>query len=244
MYHEPFEAARETVGRYTVRVVADDHTRDWDDVLCDQPVAVVAPTYRHGWSMAVQHDNSTRLTETAMHAAWILDRNGMADMLDLLSVRYEESTTPTGRLHIKADIWDWKGRTFRDEASAAACIFAHETGQELAAVRWFECDTRSDTFAVFWHADEYAEYAGTVDAKPHKGEIQDFIDGNVWGFIVGDDEDDHLESCWGFIGGSTYAMEEGRDVAEHLEAEARNADAEAYAEAMLIERPDLAPCYL
>lgn len=39
-------------------------------------------------------------------------------------------------------------------------------------------------------------------------EYDDYLTGNVYGFIVSDDEE-HVDSCWGFFGDSEYAMEEG-----------------------------------
>ena len=242
-----YEAHRETVGRYTVRVIADDHHPGWEDALCDEPVVLACPEYRYGRNMAVQHDNSKRLTERALHAAWLFDRNsgttGLADLCDVLDVRFEDHRTPTGRLHIKADIWDWKGRTFRDDARAAATIFEHETGLRLADVRFETFDTRSDTYLLAWYQPELDEYAGVTGAKAPGETVRAYLDGDVWGFIVGDAEDDHRESVWGFIGDSEYALEEGRSEAQAMEARARRRDAEAYAEAMLEARPDLAPCY-
>ena len=51
-----------------------------------------------------------------------------------------------------------------------------------------------------------------------KGEIETwsaYITGEVFGFIVSDDEDDHIESCWGFYN-ADEALSEGKSVAEYL----------------------------
>lgn len=47
--------------------------------------------------------------------------------------------------------------------------------------------------------------------------------GEVFGYIIGDDDDDHKESCWGFIGGdgisdegSEYCMREARSVVDSM----------------------------
>lgn len=41
----------------------------------------------------------------------------------------------------------------------------------------------------------------------------DWANGNVWGYVIEDEEGEHLDSCWGFIGDSDekYLMEQARE---------------------------------
>ncbi len=43
--------------------------------------------------------------------------------------------------------------------------------------------------------------------------------GEVYGYVVTDDQGEEVDSCWGFVGEDSYAMEEGRAIAMHLEAQ-------------------------
>lgn len=52
----------------------------------------------------------------------------------------------------------------------------------------------------------------------------DFLRGNVAGYVIGDEKDDHLDSCWGFYpdaegDGWDYLREEARSIAECFRAE-------------------------
>ena len=61
------------------------------------------------------------------------------------------------------------------------------------------------------------------------GEVKDYdnyLTGNVYGYMVEEEEENCVESCWGFNGESKYALEEGisaakaiirNDIKEHLE---------------------------
>lgn len=40
--------------------------------------------------------------------------------------------------------------------------------------------------------------------------LDDWLRGNVWSFVVENDQGDHIDSCWGFIGESDYCLEEGK----------------------------------
>lgn len=41
--------------------------------------------------------------------------------------------------------------------------------------------------------------------------------GEIYGWIVEDEDGETLESCWGYIGESDYALQEGLDTAEGIE---------------------------
>jgi hypothetical protein len=43
----------------------------------------------------------------------------------------------------------------------------------------------------------------------------DFLTGNVWGFVVEDENGNTVDSCWGFVGDVDYAFQQGREAAEY-----------------------------
>jgi len=46
-------------------------------------------------------------------------------------------------------------------------------------------------------------------------EYDDYLTGQVFGYIVEDEEGDELESCWGFYGELDYVRQEAKSAAEH-----------------------------
>lgn len=45
--------------------------------------------------------------------------------------------------------------------------------------------------------------------------LNQWLEGDVWGYVISSEDDDHVESCWGFFG-TDDAMSEGRAAAEWL----------------------------
>lgn len=69
-----------------------------------------------------------------------------------------------------------------------------------------------------------------------------WANGQVYGFIVEDEEGEHLDSCWGFIepnGADGYVLEAGRESLAYLAAEREAAQAAEFAAAAVAARPDL-----
>lgn len=58
-----------------------------------------------------------------------------------------------------------------------------------------------------------------------RGEVStydDYLTGNVWGFVVEDEDGECVDSCWGFVGDVDYAFAEGKSAAEYyLASEAK-----------------------
>ena len=55
--------------------------------------------------------------------------------------------------------------------------------------------------------------------KALRQEVQaydDFLTGNVWGYVVEDIDGEHIDSCWGFYGNPDYALVEARSHIDHL----------------------------
>lgn len=68
-----------------------------------------------------------------------------------------------------------------------------------------------------------------------------WANGDVWGYVVEDEDGEHLDSCWGFIGDSDdeYMMGEARQAFEYHKREVAKAKAETFAEEVAESRPDL-----
>ena len=69
-----------------------------------------------------------------------------------------------------------------------------------------------------------------------------WANGQVYGFIVEDEDGEHLDSCWGFIepdGADGYVLEAGRDSLAHLAAEREKEQAAEFASSAESSRPDL-----
>lgn len=60
-----------------------------------------------------------------------------------------------------------------------------------------------------------------------------WLEGDVTGFIVEDEEGEHLDSCWGFIGDQDYCLAQGKESAEHI-LQARS-EAEKFARSTFAE---------
>ena len=45
-------------------------------------------------------------------------------------------------------------------------------------------------------------------------ELDQYLTGEVYGYVIENDEDDHAESCWGYYG-QEYCIESGREAAEY-----------------------------
>ncbi len=73
---------------------------------------------------------------------------------------------------------------------------------------------------------EYHSEAWALEAL--RGELaqwRQYLEGDVYGYVVTDERGEHLDSCWGFYG-FEYAVEEGRSMlAWHVEGRARKSAA-------------------
>lgn len=65
-------------------------------------------------------------------------------------------------------------------------------------------------------------------------EYDDYLNGNVWGYIISDESEENLESCWGFLGDYKYCLEEARSTADYL-AKEKEAELELYDKRMMGE---------
>lgn len=112
----------------------------------------------------------------------------------------------------------------------------------------FDCawDSGQVGFQYMTHAKIKEEFGGktinkTNTAKAIKlmdGELEtydDYLTGNVYGYIIKDSEDEELDACWGFIGDSDYCLSEAKASADGY----ADKIAETEARAIEADRPDM-----
>ena len=79
--------------------------------------------------------------------------------------------------------------------------------------------------------ETYMHKIATADARSRsrdlmKGEIEsldDYLTGNVWGYVVKDADGNDLDSCWGFVGDMEYCQKEAEEAASYYEEKAEAA---------------------
>lgn len=80
-----------------------------------------------------------------------------------------------------------------------------------------------DSGQVGWIYAEASARAETPDLEAHlRAEVETFaqwVRGDVWGYIVEDENGEHVDSCWGFYG-QEEAEREGRTMRDYFEREA------------------------
>lgn len=219
------------VGRFNVKIHTDDCYRDWEDVLCDEPVMVLAKG-RYG-RFDVLFDNSKQVPSG--DAIYFSLEDG--DLEELLASVYglDWEVLEDGRVKVDAyTLWD-RPRYFKTLESATRRVLEDDSGLDLSDLRFERFSTQDAEVLLVWSQSELDRYAGTKDAKAPIETVRAFLDGDVYGFTVEDGDGDVLDSCWGFIGDWTYCMAEGEDVARYLEGEASKTDARR----LETSRPDL-----
>jgi hypothetical protein len=236
---------RETIGRYTVSIYCDNDRR-LSDAVNDEPVMIFSRDRGRDWQVL---DNSKR-NFPPFATLRAIESGDINDVLsELCDCRYNDwGATENGRVFAEHSDWtnarNQNGRRyFRTKESAAAALFQAEHGRALADLKVEQFGDYRDTFYLCFWQSELDDYAGVKNAKPCLADCQSIVDGEVYGFVIGDDEDDHIDSCWGFIGEEIYCLDEARAIARAMESEAAELDAQAMAQDIAAARPDLAPVY-
>jgi len=191
-----YVADQETIGGYTVKVEADDtggyeSPREWDNV----------------GTMVCWHRRNNlgdrKPTESEENA---LQRGGFG-LLERYLRRYEGATTvlPLALLdHSGLHMWIGSQAHWSDSAGwdsgLVGFIYDSKEGRE-------KCGTDLE------HVQACLE--GEVET------YDDCLTGNVWGYVVEDEDGDVLDSCWGFYGddGRKEALAQGRSSAEGYDRE-------------------------
>lgn len=71
---------------------------------------------------------------------------------------------------------------------------------------------------VHWSGGEVITLREAIE-RNLKAEVEEydmFLTGDVWGYVIEDEDGNHMESCWGFYG-HKYAEEQGKEMLEHCQ---------------------------
>ena len=223
----------ERVGRYTVNVVYDDDG-SLSDAVNDEPIMI----FERRDGVILDQSKRNFPPRDFLKAVDESDSDEqLAQLLDLQGWGLNEyHVTDSGRYRVQSGNWR-KPRYFDTQDKAIAALFRSEYGAELSDLKveqFGRGDCRETYYLCFWQS-ELDAYCGGKDCKSSVDSCQAILDGEVYGFIVSSDDDDHMESCWGFIEDAEYCMSEGKAAAAWLESKACDVDAAAIVES----RPDM-----
>ena len=219
------------VGRFTVNLHHDEDVTAWDDVLCDEPIMVVDKGRYDRFEFLF---DGTKKIPSGDAIYFQIDD---ADWDEVLSSVYglDWEVLNDGRIRVDAyTLWN-RPRYFKTMESAAKRVLKDETGIDLDDLRLERISTRDSEVLLVWAQSELDRYAGTKGAKAPVETVRSYLDGEVYGWTVEDEDGDILESCCGYIGDASYCMAEGESFALHLESKELTKDASG----IEASRPDL-----
>jgi len=52
--------------------------------------------------------------------------------------------------------------------------------------------------------------------KSEVEEYDNYITGDAYGYVIEDEDEEEVDSCWGFLGDADYALSEARSIVDHL----------------------------
>ena len=242
-----YVAEEKRVGRYLVRVESDDDY-SLEDCLGDEPVYLFGND--RGFRKIADQSKRNFPSFSVLKA---ICEDDTREVLNLIcDCRSSDWQWRGGKCWAEHSDWQ-RGRYFKTEESACAAMFLAEYGRKMSDlnVESFHSQTYQSGatyYLAFWQS-ELDAYAGTKNAESCISSCQSIVDGDVYGFVISgpydedgeesEDFDDHLDSCWGFIGESDYCLSEGESAAQYLENEALAEDAARMAESIAESRPDM-----
>ena len=218
------------VGRFTVNIVADYDFDLSDAVNCD-PVAI----YEDGGHVVLDQTESNMPIYSVIMAI----ADGCAEsIMNEMCGYYIEWEWVNGKVRVENSDWN-RPRYFKTAESACSTLFEQEYGYPLSDLRVEQFGDYRNTFHLVFLQSKLDRYAGSRGAISCRDTCQNIVDGDVYGFDVLDESGDSVDSCWGFIGDSSYCMSEGLASAEWHERDRIESEALAMANAMTLARPDM-----
>ena len=120
----------------------------------------------------------------------------------------------------------------REDVIALPLFLLDHSGLWMRTGR-FECDAQGwDTSHVGYIYVEHETIKKEFGKKKitevliHKAEgilekevetYSDHLEGNVWGYVIEDDEKNHIESCWGYYGNyKEHCLKEAKSIVDHI----------------------------
>lgn len=225
---------KETVGRFTVKVVSD-HDVDLEWGYNDEPVAIYGKERGNFWAVVDQ----TKAGGVSAEFARAHEEGNTSERLNILcGYHYCGWKWVNGKVRVEYAGWN-RARYFKTEENALAALFLSECGFPLSDLRVEQFGDYRSTFYLEFRQSELDSYAGNKNAVSCRESLQAIVDGETYGFIIEDGGGETVDSCWGFIGPARDCLEEGISAAKYLEAQAIEHDALAFACAAESSRPDM-----
>ena len=109
------------------------------------------------------------------------------------------------------------------KAGAVIVEFSHNCGDQYAVV---DVDTLKKEYIAFGYTMRKAKYWARKCAEGEISEWKAWAEGEVYGYVVKDEDGNHVDSCWGFYGeeGRKDAESQAESMIEHYEAEEKKED--------------------
>lgn len=140
----------------------------------------------------------------------------------------KETSSLLGRLVGECGNWGEVAQLLTDEYDAAVIlpVYMYDHSGIALSTSPFSCRWDSGQLGLIYatHEDLKREYgkqpvpvADVIEIL--KGEVStysQYLNGDVYGYVVEDESGEHLDSCWGFIGELDYALTEGLAAAKHV----------------------------
>lgn len=201
---------------FTINLYPDsDH--DVEFALNDEPCALVCLDYQGRAHVAFDNIkgkmpgyNLLRLLHVGASAADFANELG----IELRST----DKSPFGLLDDNG-----KARYFKSDSRRKSYII-REAGLESMRVELLRTNDSSHWFLV-WDQNDLDKYAGVENAKPATASAQAWLDGEIYGYSIqgpdSDSTDDFEDSCWGYIGDSSYCIDDAKRVVDSKIARAR-----------------------
>lgn len=135
--------------------------------------------------------------------------------------------------------WDELQKAIEEEDVAVILpIYMYDHGGVTIQTRPFSCPWDSGRIGfVFVSKDKVRKEYGKQRLSQKTLELAEnilirevetydqYLTGDVWGFIIGNDDDDHIESCWGFFG-YDYCKQEAESIVDYMVKKAEEEAAE------------------
>lgn len=203
-----YEYHNETIGNYTLRVVADDEFYGWEHHLCEEPVQLA---YRERFNNQTVFDNTS--TDIPGDIWKAIESEEWCDIAESLAYMCEDRGPDK---IVVFPYWYDQCVTFKSWENAARGMFKREYGFDLSDVKVERFDTQSESYFMIWRQSELDTYAGVKNAKPPSATVRAVLDGDIWGYTITDRRGDVVGSCWSFEGAAEYCLSEGRGVVYHM----------------------------
>lgn len=125
--------------------------------------------------------------------------------------------------------WDEMETQFRKDYAVVLPLYLYDHSALTISTRPFSCpwDSGQIGFIVASRNKILAEYGGKRLTKKTlelveqvlEGEVRtydQYLTGDVWGYVIEDEEGNHLDSCWGFYG-EDYCRQEAEAAVKYYE---------------------------